>query len=85
MRQKRFILSEREIPTQWYNIQADMRDYHQWKTGVRVDGLFGPLGMIGTAIGFFTGMFYPAIYEKMGIQEDYSVLHDDVLLLCYLS
>lgn len=62
-----------------HNIQADMRDYHQWKTGVRVDGLFGPLGMIGTAISFFTGMFYPAIYEKMGIQEDYSVLHDDVL------
>ena len=30
------------------NIQADMRDYHQWKTGVRVDGLFGPLGLIGT-------------------------------------
>ena len=24
MRQKRFILPEREIPTQWYNIQADM-------------------------------------------------------------
>ncbi|MBR6531903.1 MAG: MFS transporter [Clostridia bacterium] len=62
-----------------HNIQADMRDYHQWKTGVRVDGLFGPLGMIGTAIGFFTGMFYPAVYEKMGIQEDYSVLYDDVL------
>lgn len=62
-----------------HNIQADMRDYHQWKTGVRVDGLFGPLGMIGTAISFFTGMFYPAIYEKIGIQEDYSVLYDDTL------
>ncbi len=62
-----------------HNISADMRDYHQWKTGVRVDGLFGPLGMIGTAIGFFTGMFYPAIYEKIGIQEDYSVLYDDAL------
>jgi Na+/melibiose symporter-like transporter len=42
-----------------HNISADMRDYHQWKTGVRVDGLFGPLGIIGTFIGFFTGMFYP--------------------------
>lgn len=62
-----------------HNIQADMRDYHQRKTGVRVDGLFGPLGMIGTAIGFFTGMFHPALYEKMGIQEDYSVLYDDTL------
>ncbi len=60
-----------------HNLQADMRDYHQWKTGVRVDGLFGPLGMIGTVIGLFTGMVYPAIYEKMGLLGDYSVLYND--------
>lgn len=60
-----------------HNISADMRDYHQWKTGVRVDGLFGPLGMIGTFLSFFTGMVYPAIYEKMGLLEDYNVLYDD--------
>ncbi len=73
-----------------HNISADMRDYHQWKTGVRVDGLFGPLSTIGTVIGFFTGMFYPAIYEKMGIHDDYSVLYNDavrnnlfeVLIIC---
>lgn len=73
-----------------HNISADMRDYHQWKTGVRVDGLFGPLGMIGTVIGFFTGMVYPTIYEKMGLLEDYDVLYNDamrnnlfeVLILC---
>ena len=59
-----------------HNISADMRDYHQWKTGVRVDGLFGPLGMIGTVIGLFTGMVYPAIYEKMGLLDDYNVLYD---------
>ena len=62
-----------------HQISADMRDYHQWKTGVRVDGLFGPLGMIGTVIGFFTGMVYPAIYEKMGLLDDYSVLYDDTI------
>lgn len=71
------------ISTFWnivqHQISADMRDYHQWKTGVRVDGLFGPLGMIGTVIGFFTGMVYPAIYEKMGLLEDYSVLYDDTI------
>lgn len=73
-----------------HNIQADMKDYHQWKTGVRIDGLFGPLGLIGTFIGFFTGMIYPAIYEKMGLGADYNVLYDDavrnnlfeVLIIC---
>ena len=63
-----------------HNISADMRDYHQWKTGVRLDGLFGgPLGMIGTVIGLFTGMFYPAVYEKMGLTNDYNVLYDDAM------
>lgn len=73
-----------------HQISADMRDYHQWKTGVRVDGLFGPLGIIGTVIGFFTGLVYPAIYEKMGLLDDYNVLYDDnirnnlfeILILC---
>ncbi len=61
------------------NINADMRDYHQWKTGVRVDGLFGPLGLIGTVIGFGTGLVIPAIYEHMGLKDDYSVLYNDTM------
>ena len=61
------------------NIQADMRDYHQWKTGVRVDGLFTPLTLIGTVLGFFTGLVVPAIYEKMGLLDDYTVLYNDEL------
>lgn len=61
------------------NIQADMRDYHQWKTGVRVDGLFGPLGLIGTFLSFGTGLVVPTIYEHMGLKDDYNVLFDDVL------
>lgn len=72
------------------NIQADMRDYHQWKTGVRVDGLFTPLTLIGTILGFFTGLVIPAIYEKMGLLDDYTVLYNDdlrnnlftVLIIC---
>ena len=72
------------------NINADMRDYHQWKTDVRVDGLFTPLTLIGTILGFFTGLVVPAIYEKMGLKEDYSVLYNDemrnnlftVLIIC---
>lgn len=61
------------------NINADMRDYHQWKTGVRIDGLFGPLGLIGAFLGFFTGMVVPSIYESMGHHENYDVLYNDTL------
>lgn len=63
------------------NINADMRDYHQWKTGVRIDGLFAPLGLIGTVLSFFTGMVIPSIYEKMGVglNGDYDVLYDDTI------
>lgn len=60
-------------------INADMRDYHQWKTGVRIDGLFGPLGTIGTILGFFTGLVIPAVYEKMGLHDNYDVLYNDTL------
>ncbi|MBQ8504200.1 MAG: MFS transporter [Clostridia bacterium] len=59
------------------NIHADMRDYHQWKTGVRVDGLFGPLGLIGTFLGFGTGLVLPTIYEYMGLKDNYDVLYND--------
>ena len=54
-----------------------MRDYHQWKTGVRVDGLFGPLALIGTALSFATGLVLPTIYEHMGLKDNYDVLYND--------
>ena len=62
-----------------HNISADMRDYHQWKTGVRVDGMFSVVGLVGTFIGFGTGLFYPYIYESNGVFEDRSVLYDDAI------
>lgn len=61
------------------NINADMRDYHQWKTGVRIDGLFAPLALIGTVLSFFTGLIVPSIYEKCGVKTDYNVLYDDAI------
>ena len=60
-------------------INADMRDYHQYKTGVRIDGLFGVVGILGTFIGFGTGYVVPYIYNRMGLYTDYSVLYDDTL------
>lgn len=61
-------------------INADMRDYHQWKTGVRADGMFVPAGLIGTFIGFFTGLVIPAIYKSHGYRdENAAILYDDTV------
>lgn len=57
-------------------IQADMKDYQQWKTGERIDGMFSVVGIIGTAIGFGTGYVLPALYEKCGLMNDYNVLYN---------
>lgn len=57
-------------------IQADMKDYQQWKTGERIDGMFGVLGIIGTVIGFGTGYVLPALYKMCGLNTDYDVLYD---------
>ncbi len=55
-------------------INADMRDYQQYYTGERIDGMFGAVGIIGSFIGMFTGLVLPAIYQKLGLQDNYDVL-----------
>lgn len=60
-------------------INADMRDYHQWKTGVRVDGMFTPMGLIGTVIGFGTSLVVPYIYRYHGLETNYDILYDDAM------
>ncbi len=55
-------------------IQADMRDYQQYRTGERIDGMFGAVGIIGSFIGMFTGLVLPAIYQGLGLQDNYDVL-----------
>lgn len=59
-------------------IQADMRDYQQYITGERIDGMFGVVGLIGTFIGYFTGSVVPHLQERCGLKDDYSVLYDAV-------
>lgn len=55
-------------------INADMRDYQQYRTGERIDGMFGAVGIIGSFIGMFTGLVLPAIYQSLGLQDNYDVL-----------
>ncbi|MBE6783265.1 MAG: MFS transporter [Ruminococcaceae bacterium] len=51
-------------------IQADIRDYQQYKTGERIDGMFSAVGTIGTVITLATSAVLPAIYERGGITKE---------------
>lgn len=57
-------------------IQADMRDYQQYITGERIDGMFGVVGLIGTFISYFTGFVMPYLQERCGLKDNYEVLYD---------
>ncbi len=51
-------------------IQADIRDYQQYITGERIDGMFSAVGTIGTVITLATSSVLPAIYEKYGLTKE---------------
>ena len=51
------------------SIQADIRDYQQYKTGERIDGMFSAVTTIGTVIALATSSVLPYIYEKGGITK----------------
>ena len=50
-------------------IQADIRDYQQYKTGERIDGMFSAVATIGTVITLATSSVLPIVYERSGITE----------------
>ncbi len=50
-------------------IQADIRDYHQYKTGERVDGMFSTVQTIGDIVTLATSAVLPFVYKSYGIYE----------------
>lgn len=50
-------------------VNADIRDYQQYLTGERIDGMFATVGLIGTVITLGTSGIVPALYEKLGINQ----------------
>ncbi|MBR6646529.1 MAG: MFS transporter, partial [Clostridia bacterium] len=52
------------------SIQADIRDYQQYQTGERIDGMFSAVNTIGTVLALATSSVLPFIYEKNGITEE---------------
>lgn len=51
-------------------IQADIRDYQQYKTGERIDGMFAAVGTIGSIVTLFTSSVLPAVQKAYGISSD---------------
>lgn len=51
------------------SLQADIRDYQQYITGERIDGMFAAVGLIGNVITLATSAVLPAIYERAGLNK----------------
>ncbi len=51
-------------------IQADIRDYQQYKTGERIDGMFSAVTTIGTVITLALSGVLPAIQEAKGMTAE---------------
>ncbi len=52
------------------SIQADIRDYQQYVTGERIDGMFSAVATIGTVITLATSSVLPKIYERGGLTKE---------------
>ena len=50
-------------------LNGDIRDYQQYITGERIDGMFAAVGLIGSVVTMATSSVLPAIYKKVGFNE----------------
>lgn len=61
-------------------IQADIRDYQQYRTGERIDGMFSAVKTIGEVVTLATSAVLPAVqkfygvYEGNGYEKPYDIL-----------
>lgn len=54
-------------------VTADIRDYQQYISGERIDGMFSAVGIIGNIITMATGLVLPVIYERSGLNKGTAV------------
>ena len=55
------------------SVNADIRDYQQYVTGERIDGMFAAVGLIGEVITLATGFVLPMLYERSGLNQSVAV------------
>lgn len=51
------------------SLNADIRDYQQFVTGERIDGMFSTVGLIGSVITLLMSGVLPAVYTACGIND----------------
>lgn len=51
------------------SINGDIRDYQQYVSGERIDGMFAAVGLIGSIVTMATSSVLPAIYKKVGFNK----------------
>lgn len=56
-----------------YSLNSDIRDYQQYITGERIDGMFFAVGLIGNVVGMVTGMVLPMIYDYAGLNAETAI------------
>lgn len=52
-----------------YSLNGDIRDYQQYISGERIDGIFLAIGLITNVVTMITGFVLPAIYDWAGLNE----------------
>lgn len=55
------------------SLNADIRDYQQYITGERIDGMFAAVGLVGSVITLATSSVLPMIYERAGLNKTVAV------------
>ncbi|MBQ2694709.1 MAG: MFS transporter [Clostridia bacterium] len=56
------------------SLNADIRDYQQYISGERIDGMFSAVGLIGSVITLATSSVLPAIYESAGLNRQTALM-----------
>lgn len=51
-------------------IQADIRDYQQYRSGERIDGMFATVATIGNLVTLATSAVLPAVQKYYGVSEN---------------
>lgn len=52
------------------SLNGDIRDYQQYITGERIDGMFAAVGLIGSVVVMLTSSIQTIIYDKVGFNEE---------------